>query len=218
MIIRQLERLAHSKCIDHLVVATSVDPSDDELTRLLKEKGWDVRRGPLEDVVERFARVVAEFKPDHIVRLTADCPLTDPRVVDRVIDEHLTRRTDYTSNVLTPTFPDGLDVEAFSAEAFGRLAGSMLTPAEREHVTLGMYGRSGEFTTWNVTQKADHSNLRWTVDVPEDLFFVERVYEQLYRSNPEFGQEELLVLLAQEPALSRTADDVARNAGLAKEK
>ncbi len=218
MILRQLERLARSHHIDQLVVATSEDSSDDELASLVSATGWEVRRGPLDNVVERFARVVAEFAPDHVVRLTADCPLAVPQIVDRVIEEHLEHKADYTSNVLIPTFPDGLDVEVFTAAAFTRLTLAALASSEREHVTLGMYGRPEEFTTWNVSQETDHSDLRWTVDVPEDLLFVEGVYQRLYESNAEFGQEEILSLLEQEPSLSRTSGDLARNAGLAKEK
>ncbi|GAA1574057.1 8-amino-3,8-dideoxy-manno-octulosonate cytidylyltransferase [Leucobacter aridicollis] len=218
MILRQLERLARSKNIDRLVVATSEEASDDQLALLLATNGWEVRRGPLDDVLGRFARVIAEFEPDQVVRLTADCPLADPGVIDRVIDEHLLYKTDYTSNVLVPTFPHGLDVEVFSPAAFARLADSPLTASEREHVTLGMYRRTEEFTTWNVQQGTDHSDLRWTVDVPEDFVFVERVYEQLYASNPEFGQDDVLKLLAQQPSLSRTAADLPRNVGLVEEK
>jgi spore coat polysaccharide biosynthesis protein SpsF len=196
------------------VVATSIDGSDDELVRVLDDAGVTVRRGPLDDVVGRFALVVDEFNPDQIVRLTADCPLTDPAVIDVVIDEHLERDGDYTSNTLTPTFPDGLDVECVSRTAFARLLALDLTPAEREHVTLGLYSRPDQFSLHNVTQSPDRSNLRWTVDVPADLDFVEAVYERLYDGDPGFGQNDILRLLSEHPELSRTDRDVARNSGM----
>ena len=215
MIVRQIERIRRSETIDTLVVATSIDPSDDPLVAHLERRGVEVRRGPLDDVVARFAVVVDEFAPDTVVRLTADCPLTDASVIDRVVREHLASGDDYTSNVLTPTYPDGLDVECISAAAFARLVALPLTPREREHVTLGLYGRTGEFTLGNVTQEIDRSNLRWTVDVPGDLAFVRTVYERLYHEDPGFGQSEVLALIAQHPELNRTDGDLARNAGLA---
>jgi len=217
MILRQIERVRRSRRIDALVVATSVDPSDDELVQVLQEAGVEVRRGALDDVVARFTAVVEEFAPAHIVRLTADCPLTDPAVIDRVVDEHMDRGSDYTSNVLSPTYPDGLDVEVLSASAFARLIGRELTTREREHVTLGLYSHPELFTTDNVEQSPSRAELRWTVDVPQDLEFVQAVYDRLYHNDPAFDQDAILALLEREPALSRTESDLARNAGLQKE-
>ena len=216
MIVRQLERLSRSTEIDTLVVATSVDASDDPLVTELERRGILVRRGPLDDVVERFDGIVREFAPSTVVRLTADCPLTDVDVVDSVIRANLASGSDYTSNALVPTFPDGLDVEAVSAEAWARLVALPLTPREREHVTLGLYGRPDEFTLETVSQVPDRSGLRWTVDVPEDLEFVRAVYERLYYEDSGFGQQAILDLLAAHPELNRTEADLARNAGLGK--
>ena len=214
MILRQVERLRKSELIDHLVVATSADESDDELASTLTVAGVDVRRGSLDDVVARFAAVVDAFPADHIVRLTADCALADFGVIDTVIRAHLASGSDYTSNTLVPTYPDGLDVECLTAHAFARLFELPLTPREREHVTLGVYGRPEEFTLQNVSQSPDRSNLRWTVDVPDDLTFVRAIYERLYDGDSGFGQETILRLLADHPELNRTDQDLARNAGL----
>lgn len=213
MILRQIERIRSSKKIDLLVVATSDDESDDDLSRLLEGANVVVRRGPLNDVLERFKLVVDEFAPDTIVRLTADCPLTDSAVIDEVITAHLSSNSDYTSNTMSPTYPDGLDVECISAVAFYRLLELKLTAREREHVTMGLYGRSGMFTLENVAQTPDLSDLRWTVDVPDDLEFVKSIYRELYDENSQFGQTEIVNLLAERPELNRTAHDIARNAG-----
>lgn len=217
MIVRQIERVKRSALIDRLVVATSLDESDDPLVKELERRGIAVRRGPLDDVVERFARVVREFGPDTVVRLTADCPLADVEVIDRVIGAHLAGGSDYTSNTLKPTYPDGLDVEVVSVGAWNRLVQQDLTTREREHVTLGLYGRPSEFTLESIEQHPDRSSLRWTVDVPDDLEFVRAVYDRLYHENPRFGQERILELLAANPEMSRTEADLARNAGLASE-
>jgi len=216
MILRQIERIRQSTRIDALVVATSVDPRDDELANVLQHAGITFRRGPLDDVVERFRLVAEEWEPDAIVRLTADCPLTDPEVIDAVIDDHLAKRADYSSNTLHPTFPDGLDVECFDARAFLRLCELPLSEMEREHVTMGMYSRPDEFTLNSYEQKPDLSHLRWTVDVPDDLTFARLVYSLLYDQKPAFRQRDVLELVTNNPVLSRTDSEVARNSGLSK--
>lgn len=216
MIIRQIERLKSSSQIDLLVVATSDDPSDDALVNILNEEGVLVRRGPLDDVLERFSQVVDEFEPSSIVRLTADCPLTDINVIDMVISSHLETNSDYTSNTLEPTFPDGLDVECVSISAFNLLRTLDLSTSEREHVTLGIYKRPNIFQLNSIVQPTDLSSLRWTVDVPDDLTFVRTIYELLYARNPSFGQKEILDLFAEEPTLSRTDEEFSRNFGLNK--
>jgi len=214
MILRQFERLAASKELDRIIVATSDETSDDELTRVLNQAGVEVRRGPLNDVLARFALIINDLKPSHTVRLTADCPLADPEVVDRVVQDHLHTGGAYTSNVHPPTYPDGLDVEVFSAHAFDILRNSALSSAEREHVTLGFLNPSRGFSIHNVKQDTNYSDLRWTVDLPEDLEFVRAVYKHLYSSKPDFRQTDILALLKQQPELVRTAKDVPRNAGM----
>lgn len=216
MILRQIERLSHSTMLDKLVVATSTDPSDDVLVSLLESAGITVRRGPLDDVLERFAIVVQEFQPSTIVRLTADCPLADVIVIDHVIRRHLESGANYTSNVLEPTFPDGLDVECVTRDAFDDLLGGEVTAAEREHVTLGIYSQPQRFSLESVTQDPRHNGLRWTVDVQDDLDFVRSIYGFLYDGNHSFGQKEILDLLDQRPELSRTDSVETRNAGSAK--
>lgn len=214
MVLRQVERIRRSTEIDRLVVATSIDPTDDELAAVLDGAGVEVRRGPLDDVVGRFGGIVGDLRPDVVVRLTADCPLADPAVIDRVIREQRETGADYASNTLQPTYPDGLDVEAVGIDAFDRLLALPLTDREREHVTLGIYSRPDEFRLHNVVQDPAHAGLRWTVDVPDDLDFVRAVYAALYDGKPGFGQSDVLDLLAQHPELNRTDSDVARNAGM----
>lgn len=203
MVVRQCERLARSTRLDRLVVATSEHPSDDPLVDVLCGAGIEVRRGPLDDVAARFGVVLAELAPEHFVRLTADCPLTDPAVIDRVIQAHCESDADYTSNTLDRSYPDGLDVECVRTEAFNRLLGGDLTQAEREHVTLGLYTRPDQFVLRNVAQEPRRDALRWTVDVPEDLEFVRDIYARLYALDPAFDQEKILNLLHKESELSR---------------
>lgn len=209
MILRQIERIARSSEIDELIVATSQDSSDDALVQVLRESGIHVRRGPLLDVVSRFGFIIDEYRPATIVRLTADCPLTDSAVIDRVIREHVESDAEYTSNVLERTFPDGLDVECFSSEAFERMRETLLTASEREHVTKAFYSQPESYSLHSVTQTPDLSDLRWTVDYQEDLEFTRLVYRNLYGISPAFGQTEILDFVRANPELSRKVDHVA---------
>jgi spore coat polysaccharide biosynthesis protein SpsF len=195
MIDRQIERLRRAEALDRLVVATSDDASDDPLAEHLEREGVDVFRGPLADVLARFSGAVERFGPaQHIVRLTADCPLADWRVLDQVVRLHLAEANDYTSNDLVRTFPHGLDVEIVRADALAMAVRDASDPAEREHVTPFVYNRPEWFKLGCLTQAQDQSAERWTVDTPNDLAFVRRVYERLYPANPAFTSEDILAL------------------------
>ena len=200
--------------MDGLVVATSVDPSDDDLVAYLATIDVPVVRGSLDDVLARFVRVIDAYEPDAVVRLTADCPLASPAVVDRVIEVFREGGHDYVSNTLTPTYPDGVDVEVVRSTALRWVAEHSVDPHEREHVTLGVYRRPDRFALRNVAGEKDLSDLRWTVDNADDLAFVRAIYSRLYESNPAFDMHEILQLLEHEPGLSRSASDARRNAAL----
>lgn len=194
MIIQQIDRIERSRRIDNLTVATSTDASDDELCEFLSSEGIQFHRGSLANVAERFEELITKNRPSHVVRLTADCPLTDWQVIDLVVDSHFLAKVDYTSNTLERTFPKGLDVEIFRSEAFLRLCESGLDAGESEHVTLGFYNRVGEFSVHNVASSVNNGNLRWTVDYPSDLEFVRQVYGCLLVQNRFFTTEDILAL------------------------
>lgn len=214
MIIRQIERLSRAAAIDELVVATSTDSSDDPLVEVLTARGTTVVRGPLDDVLARFIVAMDAHPSDAVVRLTADCPLASPAVVDQVISVFHDSGADYVSNTMQPTYPDGLDVEVVRSRVLREVAGIATDPPEREHVTLGVYRRHDRYDIRNVAGEQDLSGLRWTVDTPEDLAFVTAVYEALYPANPAFDLPEILELLRDHPELSRTTADAQRNAAL----
>lgn len=213
MIGRQIERLRRSSSLDGIVVATSVDPSDDELVSYLDSIDVPVVRGSLDDVLARFVDVLDQFSPDVVVRLTADCPLASPAVLDRVVS-CFTPGADYVSNTLEPTWPDGVDVEVVRASALRWVAAHSDDPHEHEHVTLGVYRRPEQFRCVNVAGDVDLSSLRWTVDNADDLAFVRAVYSELLPGKPEFDIDDVLALLQRRPELSRTSADSARNAAL----
>lgn len=217
MLARQIERLRRSNLIDRLVVATSEDAGDDALAQLCREASVAVYRGSLNDVLARFVGAYNACGPaQHIVRLTGDCPLIDPQVINRVIDLHLTSGADYTSNVLPPTFPDGLDVEAFRAELLQRANNEARLPSEREHVTPWIHQHPEGFKRENLRHEADLSYLRWTVDEPADLEFVRAVYAALYPVKPDFVMTDILALLEAHPQLAEINQGFVRNAGYLK--
>lgn len=202
LIVRQIERIRISKNISKLVVATSSCPSDDVLADCLEQNGVEVFRGSLTDVLSRFTKLQKLHRPDHIVRLTADCPLIDFNVIDAVVDLHLNSGSDYTSNVLERTFPRGLDVEIFTSATLDRLNDFELTDDEREHVTLGIYSRPSMFSLSNLANESDFSGLRWTVDTPRDLEFIRWVYEELSQLIPGILMNDVLELVCRHPRLS----------------
>ena len=216
MIIRQLERVARAGSLEQIVVATSDRAHDDELADLLVSRDFDVLRGPLDDVLRRFVLAIDTYQPDVVVRLTADCPLISPTVIDQVIDSFHASDGDYLSNTLQPTYPDGLDVEVVTAQALRDVDAETADQHEREHVTLGVYRRSDVFRVGNFPDPSgsDHSDLRWTVDSPDDLAFVKSVYRVLHRDNPAFDYADILAFLEANPELSRTAAASPRNAAL----
>lgn len=216
MILRQLERTREASKLDLIVVATSDDPSDDHLATTIIDAGYDVVRGPLQDVLARFIRVMDEYQPDVVVRMTADCPLISPAVIDHVVKVFDAGDADYASNTMTPTYPDGLDVEVVTSQALRAVAAVSTDPHEREHVTLGVYRRPDQFRIINVPDPtgANHARLRWTVDSAEDFGFVEQVYARLLPKVANFEYEDVLRLLEDHPELVRTNADAPRNSAL----
>jgi spore coat polysaccharide biosynthesis protein SpsF len=217
MILHQLERIKRAESIDAIVVATSIDSSDDELARLLNDRGYDVVRGPLDDVLARFIEALDEFPAETVVRLTADCPLISPVVIDLVVNEFHASGADYLSNTLNPTYPDGLDVEVVKASVLREVAQEATDQPEREHVTLGIYRKPEKYAVRNFSdpQGLNNSHLRWTVDNPDDFQFVNSIYSALWKSNPRFEYQDILEYLNSNQQLTRTDDSSPRNAALA---
>jgi len=214
MILRQLERVFRSNLIDHLVVATSTDKSDDELVYFLKEKKIDFFRGSLNNVLDRFYFSAKAYNPEHIVRLTGDCPLADFSVIDDVINAHIKGNFDYTSNTIKPTFPDGLDVEVFTYSSLKKAYLSAKLPSDREHVTPYIYNNPDKFKVMNFVNNEDMSLLRWTVDEPEDFKFVTEIYRHLYNKNNNFSTLDVLLTLKKYPNLMKINSQFKRNEGL----
>ena len=214
MLARQVERLERASSIDRLVIATTDDPSDDDIGSLASELGLEVYRGSTDDVLDRFYQAAAPLAPTHVVRLTADCPLADWQLIDRTVSTILSDDLDYVSTALRPTWPDGLDVEVMTFAALEAAWREARTPVEREHVTPFIISKSDRFRRASVDSPVDLSALRWTVDEERDFEFVTRVYEALYPSNPSFTTDDVLDLLRREPELMGLNEGIERNEGL----
>jgi spore coat polysaccharide biosynthesis protein SpsF len=201
MILHQIERIRRSQKIGGLIIATSVDPSDDAIASTCTSAGLDIYRGSLHDVLDRFHGAIQRDSASAVVRLTGDCPLIDPEVIDRVVDEFSDRGCDYASNTLVPTYPDGLDVEVISRPVLEKAWRDATSSYDREHVTPYIYNRPKEFVLGNVANSTNHSGLRWTVDKQSDLDFVRKIFEGLYPDSPAFGTEDIISFLGRSPEL-----------------
>jgi spore coat polysaccharide biosynthesis protein SpsF len=216
MIERQIERVRRAACVDDLIVATTDDPSDDALADLCAGLGVGCHRGEVDDVLSRFVGAARGRGEEWLVRLTGDCPLADPAIIDAVVREALAADADYVSNVLVPTFPDGLDVEVIRRSVLERADREALLGSEREHVTPYIYKHPELFRIAELRSPQDLSAHRWTVDEPQDLAFVRAVYARLYDADPAFSMGDVLALLAREPSLALVNADISRNEGYIK--
>jgi len=206
-----LARLSQSKRIDQIVLATSQDPRNEPLAEYARELGYAVYQGSENDVLDRYYQAAKEAEADIVVRITGDCPLIDPQVVDAVIDLFQQKTVDYTANTATPTFPDGLDTEVFTFEALETAWEQAKEPRQREHVTPFMR-ESGLFRLANLSHASDQSSERWTVDEPEDFEVVKKVFEH-FHPRRDFGWLEVLTLRHERPEWFSTNQHLARNEG-----
>ncbi|ACG79008.1 flagellin modification protein FlmC [Phenylobacterium zucineum HLK1] len=203
MILRQIERTRRSRRLDRLVVATSVDPSDDPLAEVLEGAGVEVFRGPLDDVLARFIGALDAWPAKAVVRLTADCPLIDPQVLDATVDLLATTGADYAHcRTQSEGFPKGQDVEAMTVETLRRAAALAQTREEREHVTWGVWSRPDRYRIARLMPPQEWGHVRWTVDRPDDLEFVTQVYEALYPRNPAFTSDDVRAFVSSRPDLA----------------
>ena len=171
-----LKRLSKSKLVNNIVVATSDDVEDIKLKKFINTLGYDCEQGSRDDVLNRYIDVATKYKADLIVRVTGDCPLIDPELVDQVIQKFIKDNVDYCSNVGPATFPDGLDVEVFTLESLKDSYAMTTNKIDLEHVTLYLR-ESGKFKTSCLLNQNDISALRWTVDEEVDLKVVNSIFK-----------------------------------------
>ena len=215
-----VRRLKKASLPDVILVATTTNPEDDLIEKACVEWDIPVFRGEPDDVLKRYCDSVVFLEKtyrriDCIVRITADCPLIDPRVVDRVVSEMVSGGYDYASNTDPPTFPDGLDVEVISRDALFAANEKATLLSDREHVTPYIR-KNPEFNKTNIRNPADLSALRWTLDTPDDYEFINKVYACLYNPRRIFLMTDILNLLKKNPGLLKINSHIPRNEGYEK--
>jgi glutamate-1-semialdehyde 2,1-aminomutase len=206
-----LARLAKSRRISRVVLATSEDARDEPLAEYVRSLGYAVYRGSEGDVLDRYYRAAKAADADAIVRITGDCPLTDPVLVDAVIAKYLDSAVDYAANISPPTYPDGLDAEVFSMRALQTAWNQAKELRQREHVTP-FIRESAQFSRSNVSNAIDYSIERWTVDEPTDLEVIQNVFEH-FNPRRDFSWVEVLALRQERPELFMANQELKRNEG-----
>lgn len=208
-----LRRLAKAKRISRTILATSDNPRNQPLADHVRSLGYEVFQGSENDVLGRFYQAAKSHQPEAVVRITGDCPLIDPVLVDQVIAAYEAQGVDYLSNILPPSYPDGLDTEVFSFRALEQAARQAIKPDDREHVTPFLR-ESSLFKTGNLVYEQDCSRERWTVDEAVDFEVVAAVFSH-FHPRIDFSWLEVMTLRQAEPSLFLANQHIIRNEGAA---
>jgi len=210
-----INQLKSCKKIDKIVVATTDLKEDNLIEEFVKNLAVDCFRGNEKDVLDRYYSCAKEFGFDYIVRITADCPLIDPEIVDKIIESFDSDKEDYISNTLKNTFPKGLDTEVFTFEALERAWRESELPSDREHVTYFIRNNSS-FKIKNFKNDNDLSKFRWTLDEKEDLEFIREILKRIQK-RPVL-MSDVISVLEKEPQLSEINQNIDPDEGINKSK
>jgi len=205
-----VERLKHTKLIDEIIVAMPDTKENDILEDFCKSNNIKYFRGPEEDVLSRYYLAAKKYKYDIVLRLTADCPLIDPEIVDLIVKKHLSSGADYASNIQIRTYPKGMDVEVLNFQALEKAYNEAEDSADREHVTLYIRKHPSIFKQAKTVNNKNLSSMRWTVDEEKDLDFVRKIYDKLYQEGKIFSMQKVLKLLKEKPQLSEINRKIKR--------
>jgi spore coat polysaccharide biosynthesis protein SpsF len=206
-----VKRARRAERIDEVVVATTIEPEDDEVEAFCHERGYPVYRGSMHDVLDRYYKTARLYTADVIVRVTADCPFIDPGMLDANIQTFLEADPplDFATNRLPMdrTVPIGLDTEICTFVALETAWKEAREPHHREHVMPYFYEHPERFNTLHIRHDPDYGHLRWTVDVPEDLELLRRIVAH-FKDRDDFSWEEILALVEANPELTKINADV----------
>lgn len=196
-----VERLHRVRQVDEIIIATTTNSNDDVIVEKCKRLGVSVTRGSEHDVLARYYDAAVAHGVNRVVRVTSDCPLIDPQIIDRVIAFHADSDStyDYVSNTLHQSFPYGMAVEVFPFRSLEVAFREAVIEPEREHVSPFIYTRPERFRLGQVVDGKDNSHHRWTVDTVEDFELVRLITEALYPIKPNFDMQDVLKLLDKNP-------------------
>jgi len=210
-----LKQVKKSEFVDKVILATSNKAADNILESEVKKEDVVVFRGSENDVLDRFYHCAKKFGATTIVRITGDCPLIDPEIIDNVIRLFIDNNCDYVSNTNPPTFPDGMDVEVFSFDALEKAWLNAKLKSEREHVTPYMRKYDNLFKIKNFENKRDLSKYRLTLDEKEDLILIRRILKEL-DDKKEYNLSDIIHILESKPELIEINKNYERNEGYKK--
>lgn len=210
-----INRVQQCKLVDEVVVATTYQKSDLDIVQFCANIGVRVFAGSENDVLDRYYQVAKLFQPENVIRITADCPLQDPAIIDQVIEKHMKEQNDYTSNTLEVSYPDGLDCEVIKFSVLKDAWKNAMLASEREHVTQYII-KNNSYKKNCLINAVDKSEERWTLDTEEDYKFISKVYDELYSEENTFLSDDIYKLLERKPELQDINKGQIRNEGLLK--
>ena len=209
-----VNQLSFSALLDKIVIATTNLEQDDIIEKNAKTLGIDCFRGSSDDVLDRYYHCAKKFQINTIVRITSDCPLIDPQIVDQVIRKYQYEDYDYVTNTLSRSYPIGTDVEIFSFEILEKTWQKAILPSEREHVTLFIRNKKLNFKLGNLKNSKNLGRLRWTLDRVEDLNLIRKIVVKINK-NP-ILMNDILNLFSLEPELIKINEHITQNEGMLK--
>ena len=215
MICHIINRVKKAKNIDQIILATSNTDTDKILLDIAKKFKIIGFAGDEKDVLDRFYNAAITYAANPIVRITGDCPLVDPILLDKMVEFYQANDYDYMSNTIERTFPDGLDIEIFSSEVLKISNKEAKWLSEREHVTPYILKNQNDFRIYNYKNKQNLSNLRWCVDEEDDLIMIRKIFQEM-RPNQFFSTDDALKIILKRPDISKINSGIMTNEGYEK--
>ena len=206
-----INRLKCAKTIDDIIVATTINPLDDKIEKWCKTNNINCFRGSEDNVLNRFYLASNSFPSDYIVRITADDPFKEPEIIDKIVKTLICEGLDYVTNNFPPSFPEGLDCEAFTKKTLEAMESKATKPIEREHVTQYIFRHLNEFRIKNISCDKMLKQYRWTIDTKQDYDYVVAIYAARKNKEGLLLMEEILLILEDNPSLSKINSSVKRS-------
>lgn len=202
LLLRMVERVQRASLTGTLVIATSTNSEDDVIEELCSKEGLNCFRGSPADLLDRHYKAAVQFKADAVAKIPSDCPLIDPKIIDKVYEYFLEMDFDFVSNLHPATYPDGNDVEIFSFGVLETAWKEAVKDFEREHTTPFFWEKPDRFKIGNVKWETGldfSASHRFTIDYEEDYIFIRTIFDELYEKNPNFDLHDILRLLDEKP-------------------
>lgn len=210
-----IERMKEVRGVKQVILVSTKNPQDKILHKIAKNCSIKSFKGKTCDVLDRYYNCAVKFDADPIIRITGDCPLIDPNIVKKMLDQYMKNNYDYLTNTFPPTFPDGLDVEIFSFKTLEKMVHKAKLPSEKEHVTSYIRNHPDEFKIFNYQNTRNLSKFRWTLDQKQDIAFVRTIYKRM-RPKVIFSMQNVMNIISKFPDITKINSEISRNEGYLK--